>query len=215
MYLADMANRPIFQGDIFDGVPFVKAKAAGSVENDPNLVVERRRVCIIGYPCDIYDAHGRLAKVQTVALVRDGSSDGVPENWNGSFSVCPFPELDSDEKLWVADFRTVTNVDRDYLPLERRLVSLSEVGWAIFRQRLALAYTRALMNVEKLHEIGRQAWQETQLWQLWNSHRDMPEFQEWFTKPREELSGFTPKQAALERGDYNSVRVLIEEISKG
>lgn len=51
---------------MFDDVPFVKAKCAGNPDRDPNRVVERRMVALLGYPCDIYE-QGRLVKVQSVA----------------------------------------------------------------------------------------------------------------------------------------------------
>lgn len=68
LYLPANGTRPVFQGDVFKDVPFVKARSAGDPNRDPNTVVERRLIAVVGYTCDIYEK-GRLVKVQTVAPV--------------------------------------------------------------------------------------------------------------------------------------------------
>lgn len=42
LYLDGAQGRPLFQGDVFDDVPFVKARSALNPARDPNLVVDRR-----------------------------------------------------------------------------------------------------------------------------------------------------------------------------
>ena len=202
--------RPLFQGDILDDVPFIKGRSGGGANRDPNAVVERRRVCITGYPCDLYNPLGQLFKVQAVAVVRDGSNDRIAEDWQGNLSVCPLPDLNRDGKTWVADFRAVANIDRVYLARTTRVAALTEVGWAHFRQRLALAYTRSLIPIETLKKHGQDIWREVGLWEVWNSRSSPSEFQDWYRAPCEALDGCAPRVAA-ERGDYDAVRLLIEK----
>jgi hypothetical protein len=61
LYLPASLSRPVFQGDVFKDVPFVKAKNGGSPARDPALAIERRMVVVLTYPCDIYAA-SRLVK---------------------------------------------------------------------------------------------------------------------------------------------------------
>lgn len=199
----------MFQGDVFDDVPFVKARAAGDSAKDPNLVVDRRAVAVLGYPCDIH-ANGKPVKVQTVAPVIAAAKLGILPDWAGAFTVMPLPDLRGDGESWAVDLRAATNIDASYLTRDRRLRSLSEVGWAVFRQRLALASTRALIPLSALRTIGGPLWAELAAWQRWcAAGRDESDFQGWLDGKEQDLSGFT-RRAALERGMEAMVRAALE-----
>src|SRR3989337_669494 len=60
-------SRPVFQGDIFQNVPFIKGQAGDLPGADPKVRVERRMVVALSYPCEMY-SNGSLAKVQTIAV---------------------------------------------------------------------------------------------------------------------------------------------------
>lgn len=201
-------HRPHFQGDIFDDVPFIKAKSAGNAEKDPNLNVDRRMVALLGYPCDIYD-HGRLVKVQSVAPVVSAEKAGIPQNWDGAFTLAPLPDLLGDGVRYAVDLRVASNIDVSYLRVERRVRSLTENGWAIFRQRMVLCATRALIPLPPLHTIGAPTWAEMTLWQEWNEAGLNPdEFQPWLDVHDHHLGGFT-RRTALERIMVDQVREIM------
>ncbi len=209
-YLPTSRDRPLFQGDVFDDVPFVKAKSAGNLEKNPNLVVERRRVALLGYPCDIYFG-GRLVKVQTVAPVTQAERAGIPANWDGAFTFAPLPDLLGDRAMYAVDLRVAANIDVSYLRAAKRLRSLSEFGWAILRQRMALCDTRALVSTSALTKIGASTWAELELWQRWNEVRHTPEeFQVWFDQPDATLGGFV-RRTLVERGMVDQVRAALEK----
>lgn len=202
--------RPVFQGDVFSEVPFVKARSAGNPDKDPNVALERRLVTVLGYPCDIY-ANGKLVKVQTVAPVVKADRAGIPPNWDGAFTYFPLPDVLGDGELYAVELRTATNIDASYLRRDRRVCSLSRHGWAIFRQRIALCATRALVPLEALDTIGAPLWNELEAWQRWCEVRgDELGFQVWLDGRDANLSGFTRRQA-LERGSYTMVRALLEQ----
>jgi hypothetical protein len=160
-------RRPLFQGDVFRDVPIVKPKSGDRPpHDDPKTSVERRPVILVGYPCDMYNGSD-LLRVQSVAVVREASKLHVPPDWGGSYSTCPLPDPFSDGLLWAADLPTTTFVDRAYLAPENRIVALSERGWVYLRQRLALYYTRTLIDAADLGAIGRATWQEEGLWEQW------------------------------------------------
>src|SRR5207248_5329941 len=118
---------------------------------DPRTRVERRHVATVLHPCDMYaEATGVLARVQAVALVRAAEGIRIPDDWGGAFSVCPLPNLAGDGSMWLADFRATSNVDRSFLSEENRERSLTEFGWALFRQRLAGASTRLMISLDDL-----------------------------------------------------------------
>jgi hypothetical protein len=191
-------HRPLFQGDVLRDVPYVKVKAGDNLAADPKIQYERRIVMLLGYPCDIYE-QGNLAKVQTIAVVREAEKLRVPPDWRGAFTVCPLPDLFGDGKLWAVDFRTMATSDRFYLPASHRLACLSEFGWAYLRQRIAVYQTRVAIHLDDLQAAGRATWDEIELWQQWNAMGHPTErFQPW-------LDTFNPgigstHRNALDRG---------------
>lgn len=210
-YLPLDQARPIFQGDVFDDVPFVKVKAGNSPESEPTIDVERRRVCTLLYPCDLYNTDGALARVQAVAIVREKSSaEKIPTNWDGSYNLFPYPRLAGNESMWVADFRTSANVDRSYLRVEKRVASLTLLGWSYFRLRVALNYTRSQIRLNRLIENGEATWTELEFWQEWSAAKGTTEgFQKWYDTPSPDLAGWTPRSAADRQGMLLDVQQLM------
>jgi hypothetical protein len=210
-YLSLDLARPLFQGDVFDDVPFVKVKAGNSPDSEPNIVVERRRVCTLLYPCDMYNREGVLSRVQAVAIVREKQSgENFPENWDGSYNLFPYPDLAGSGSMWFADFRTSANVDRSYLRVDKRVASLSLLGWSYFRQRIGLNYTRNQIRLARLMEIGQPTWTELDLWQEWSAAKSTTDgFQKWYDAASPELAGFTPRAAADRQGMLLDVQQLM------
>ncbi len=111
---------------------------------------------------------------------------------------------------YAVDLRTSANIDASYLTRDRRVRSLSRLGWALFRQRIALCATRAVMPLDSLDTIGAQLWDELDAWQRWCEVRgDEAGFQAWLDEPDATLSGFI-RRRALERGNYKMVRASLE-----
>lgn len=203
-------HRPVFQGDIFRNVPIIKAKAGDRPpETDPKTAVDRRTVVALDYPCDMYD-HGRLIKVQTVAVVREAGKLGVPDDWDGAYSACPLPDPVGDGLLWAADFLTISPVDRAYLTPALRIASLTELGLAHLRQRIVLYATRLKVPLAAILEAGRPVWDELELWDTWTARGRRPEaFAQW-------LDQFDPRlgqtrRDALEAGMRDDLERVMED----
>ncbi len=202
--------RPVMQGDIFDDVPFVKAKRGNKISDPPNVIHERRLVVLLGYPCDIYLPDGRLTRVQSVAPVIDATKAGIPKDWDGAFTFAPLPELLGDKRMFAADLRVSANIDAHYINTSNRKRCLSEMGWAAFRQRLGLAQTRLINHLADLKAVGVPVWHEMELWSRWNeTGRQSQDFQIWLNSREANLGGFT-RRAALERGMYEVVAASLE-----
>jgi hypothetical protein len=213
-------RRPAFQGDIYTDVPFTKAKGGASPAADPTLSSERRTVATLSHPCDMYSDDGyRLRKPQAVVLVRKETGDGVPDDWDGCYHLCPLPDLHGDGDLWVADFTLVANIDRTYLTADRRLRCLSELGWTVFRQRAALESSRAEVPLEDLRGIGAATWAESLMEMDWlASGRDQASLQQWLNAPDEEhCSGFDQRRDVLQvAGGIERIRGLLRgEVGAG
>ncbi|MDP2935402.1 MAG: hypothetical protein Q8O86_02810 [Dehalococcoidia bacterium] len=196
-------HRPVFQGDIFENVPYVKGQAGDFPGADPKLKVERRKVAALCYPCEMY-SNGILARVQTIAVLREAAKLGIPDNWQGAFFSCPLPDLTSDGRTWIIDLRTMGNIDRSFLTPRNRLETLTEFGWAYLRQRLGIYFTRVSYHLGDLQQAGSVTWQETELWEQWCAMgRATEEFQQWLDTTDINI-GFT-RRKALERGMYRLV----------
>lgn len=207
-------HRPVMQGDVFDRVPFVKGARGNSLSDPPNMSAKPGLVVVLGYPCDSY-LNGRLAKVQLVAPVRSAERLGIPENWDGAFTFAPLPDLLGDGQMYAADLRVAANIDAFYLDRHSRVRSCSELGWAAFRQRIGLASTRLLNHLDDLVSVGREVWDEMELWQRWNeSGADDRQFQAWLDAREANLGGFT-RRAALSRGMTDVIRASLEKELRG
>jgi hypothetical protein len=156
-----------------------------------------------------------LVRPQAIAVVRKADGIHIPADWQGAWGVCPLPDLLGTGDMWVADFRIVTNVDRSYLRKDKRVRSLSETGWAVFRQRLIAATTRAVVAIEDLRHAGAAAWAETAMETLWvAAGRSAATFQAWLNT-NDPLIEWPSRRHALEAGMAELVgRSLDAELSR-
>lgn len=198
-YLKASSARPVFQGDVFRDVPLVKAKNGGSAARDPNVSVERRMVAVLQYPCDIYTA-SKLVSAQTIAPVVEAAKVGIPPDWDGAYEYAPLPDLMGDGVAYAVNLRAVANIDASYLRMSERIRCLSQLGWAVFRQRKALCDTRALISLDDLVGIGASTWREVSLWQRWNE-AGLPanEFQPWLDEREAAAGGFERRKLLVQR----------------
>jgi hypothetical protein len=172
------------------------------------VVVERRMVAVIGYPCDLY-ANGKLVTIQCVAPIVNAAKLNIPANWSGAYTYIPLPDLFNDGNRWAVSLQATANVDARYLVRQNRIASLTEWGWAFFRQRLGLCSTRLMLISEDMVSGGHSTWEETELWTDWcEAGRAESEFNDWFETADTQLSGFT-RRRAFEQGMINQVRGML------
>ena len=211
-YLPVPGLRAPFQGDIYSDVPFTKAAGGANPGADPSWSATRRYVATLLYPCDMVAEDGvTLVRPQAIALVKPAAGITIPAAWDGAYRVCPLPDLLGDGEMWIADFMKVTNVDRCYLRPELRVRCLSELGWAVFRQRLNLAFTRTWAPVADFAKTGVAAWNETAMETTWvESGRDQLSFQVWLNAEDPPGLPFATRRKALEAGAVAAVRTALE-----
>jgi hypothetical protein len=208
-YLDDPGPRAPFQGDIYERIPFTKAGQGNSPTDDPAWSARPAHVATLIYPCDMVDRDNvTLIRSQAIALVYDAAQTGLrlADDWGGTWSVCPLPDLIGDGRMWVADFRKITTIDRSYLRAEQRVRCLSELGWAVFRQRLSVATTRALPDLDKLLEGGRATWAESKMETAWVAQgRDRKDFHDWLDSTEHALP-YISRRRALDEGAIDLIR---------
>jgi hypothetical protein len=169
-YAALDDTRPIFQGDIFRGVPtvfvahpaareaaFAEARAPSPQEAErpltaeqvrEGIVVHGPRAMVLPHPCDFSeDEKGATHSTRLVARVlRIGQTPFAPKQVvRGQIHHTVWvPDRDHDEvgpHDWLVDLRTATPVDRAFLNVERRVGALSGAAWMALMRRLAHFHT--------------------------------------------------------------------------
>lgn len=167
-------GRPIFQGDIFRGVPtaFLAHPAAREAvfasESPPSpdeaerpltadavrnaAAVHGEYAMLIPHPCDFSEGEkGAAHSARLVArLTRIGDTRLGRKNVAGGrvHHTVWVPTWDSEkpDHDWLVDLRTTTAVDRAYLNPARRVAALSGPAWVALMRRLAFFYTRAPLD---------------------------------------------------------------------
>lgn len=172
-------TRPIFQGDIFRGVPtvFVSHPAVRETafaeaplptphdaerpltpeEVREGVVVHGQRAMVLPHPCDFSeDEKGANHSTRVVARGRRIADTSFSPKHVAAGRVhhtiwVPDPEHDElGTHDWVVDLRTATPVDRAYLNVERRVAGLSGPAWMAVMRRLVYFFTRMAISLEEL-----------------------------------------------------------------
>jgi hypothetical protein len=179
-FFADAASdRPIFQGDIFRGVPtvfvahpaareaaFAEVSAPSPQEAErpltaedvrQGIAVQGPRAMVLPHPCDFSEGEkGASHSVRLVARVLRISDTpfGPKQVARGQVHHTVWvPDSDHNEvgpDDWVVDLRTATPVDRAFLNVDRRVTALSGPAWMALMRRLVYFYTRMSIPVQQL-----------------------------------------------------------------
>jgi hypothetical protein len=113
-------TRPIFQGDVFDGVPSVYVRHPSDVAAerrpsgtdqapliDPIDVdegqlrdtarIRRGMAILIPHICNYYETQkGKRGRIRVVAAVRKRANERIPDDWAGAYNLFPLPNLLGD-----------------------------------------------------------------------------------------------------------------------
>jgi hypothetical protein len=179
-FFADVApDRPIFQGDIFRGVPTVfvahpAAREAAFAEMPlplpheaerpltaeqvrEGIAVDGPRAMVLPHPCDFAEEEkGAAHSVRLVARVMRISDTpfGAKQVARGQVHHTVWvPDPDHNEvgpHDWVVDLRTATPVDQAFLNVNRRAAALSGPAWIALMRRLTYFYTRMSIALQQL-----------------------------------------------------------------
>lgn len=141
--------RPHMQGDVFVGVPGV-----------PEVVM------LITHPCSMR-AGTQLREQLAVVEVVDYQHLPARKWADGHFDLSPLPGLPVGYEHPAADFRRIQAVASNELALERRVVSLSELGIQLLQQRFVHHLTRVIVDLPTLYEHSSAVFTEAELQEEW------------------------------------------------
>ncbi|MFF7176403.1 hypothetical protein ACIP8U_25945 [Streptomyces pseudovenezuelae] len=178
-------DRPLFQGDIFTGVPLPglpkKPPAAGKVD----INFSESIVMIIPHPCQCY--HGDKPRpFITVAPVRQVFDyDNFGDDKTGNKDKFALPDLmmqkgDEEHKSFVADFGKIISVPQLYLPTPNRIACLSHMGLGLVAKRFIQFQSRLPSQLAQVMALTQDQWQESFLMQAWvRRHQTLKGFTAW------------------------------------
>lgn len=202
-YRPHSAATPVWQGDIFENVPIVKAKATGAASRQPELGIERRAVLITTYACDLYrPATAAISEVVAVFPLVDVTGRGQNAWKGGMYSRCPLPPTARTDRIYAADLQVPSTVDSKYLVVTKRLHALTIAALSFLYQRLVLATTRVVASLDYFESQLGPLEHERQLWESWvTSGGGADDFEKWLDTPLARAGGMAPRRW-LDRGSF-------------
>jgi hypothetical protein len=177
-------TRPIFQGDIFEGIPLLFVRHPSNVGQErriggpqeplldppafkpddirgPSTKVKIGLGMVIPHICNYYETEaGRGSRVRVMALVRQQSKETLAEDWNSLFNLFPLPDLMGDGVMYFAQLDTLTTMEDAFLAKRARVASLSFEGWLALQQRTAHHFSRFAAKWDDLATLARPTWDQ-------------------------------------------------------
>jgi hypothetical protein len=181
-------DRPIYQGDVFAGVPVIrlpKNPPAGSVVECP---IETGAVMVVPHPCQCYYGD-RLRPYLTVAPIKIVENyDNFGEDHAGAkdkFALLDLPLPGSSEGSWtaqscVADLGRMFSVPGRWLKLESRAACLTHEGIGLLAKRVLGFQLRFPSTLAQTMVYTHAEWNESFLMQAWvREHQRLNGFTTW------------------------------------
>lgn len=162
-------QRPIGQGDIFEGVPVAGRTALR--DGQAGLKAKTETVIIVASSCGMRKTAGELNEVIHVAPIKRLSSlaPGWSHPWDGWLHVLPLPGLtlgDAGENAG-ANLGRIGLCGSDTLNLGRRLACVSLSGMRALKARLSTYFARVSIPDGILEVGAHEEWHELDLWERW------------------------------------------------
>ncbi len=200
-----LSKRPVFQGDVFADVPMAMYGGSKEVGDDGKpLTAKPVFAMLLGHPCSMRVANGRLKSVQTIARVIESPEHCAEwtHPWAGQYALFPLPQLDG-ENDYVVDLNQIGICNSEHL--HDRVACLDREGWNGLQWRLVHFFSRFELDLPSLPEINDGLWNEIDLWAAWCDLKGEEDgFQEWLN----EASSSRPdvKRLHLLAGDVQTLR---------
>ena len=181
-------DRPIYQGDVFAGVPIIRLPKKPPEGNAVELQVETGVVMVVPHPCQCY--HGdRLRPYLTVAPVKVVENyDSFGDDHAGAkdkFALLDLPVPARTTDGWVAqscvaDFGRIFSAPNSWLKLENRIACLTHQGIGLLAKRVLGFQLRFPTTLSQAMVYTHAEWNESFLMQAWvQKHRELKGFTAW------------------------------------
>jgi len=178
------SNRPIGQGDVFEGVPIAgKTKISNG---DAALKATVETAIVVASSCGMRKGlAGALNDLVHVAPVKRLASlaPGWAEPWQGHLHVLPLPGLvlpDADDEPAAANLARIGLCATPTLKVQKRLGCVSLAGMQAVKTRVATYFTRVAVASSTMAIGAHDEWHELSLWEHWTATTgDESTFQAW------------------------------------
>jgi hypothetical protein len=208
-------DRPLFQGDVFAGVPLPilpKQVPSGACE----IEFVDSVVMVVPHPCQCY--HGdKLRPFITVAPVSQVLNyDNFGADLTGKKDSFALPDLLGEDGVsYVANFGKVTSLPYSYLPTNKRIACLSHMGIGLLSKRFIQFQARVPSRLGEVMAFSQDQWNEAFLMQAWvQKHGKLKGFAHWLRN--EVVIESINSAAPLVPQNYvtSSLAELIEELKR-
>lgn len=173
-------TRPIFQGDVFEGVHLPELPPLPPFEDRVEIPWCACAVMVLPHPCECY--HGdSLRPWLTVAPVRLAENYGdFGHDLTGGKDKFPLPDLMlfntkgtqystsvRPSESYVAAFGQMVSIPSTYLDRQRRIASLTHKGLGLLAMRILSFQLRANFSISQTLTYTADQWAEADLMQAW------------------------------------------------
>jgi hypothetical protein len=175
-------NRPLGQGDVFDGVPV--AVRTGIKNGQAGATATIETVIVVASSCGMRKNAGGLNDLIHVAPVKrlESLAPNWGDPWAGQYKVLPLPGLmiGEPEEPAAANLGRIGLCSLEYLDLARRRASVSLSGMQTLKCRLSMYFTRAPISPNLFVVASHEEWHELDLWERWKNRTGSEDgFQGW------------------------------------
>jgi len=191
LYLATGAaveiDRPVYQGDVFDGVPLPQLPVEMPVSPQIEVPLRTGLVIVVPHPCRCF--HGDTLRTRlTVAPVE--MADSYHEfrkdrsGWTARFGL---PGLLGHTAMggYVANFGQITSLPTSWLDLNKRVACLSHKGLGLLAKRVLGFQLRCPVDLGSAMNYTAGEWTEAFLMQAWvRKHQTLAGYTKWLKTPR-------------------------------
>lgn len=169
-------DRPLFQGDVFTGVPILKLPTTPTDDPTAPLTLDPnpQLAMLVPHPCQCYNGDN-VRPYLTVAPVNHVENyESFGEDRKGAKDKFALPDLPflGEQDTWqqgthVADFGRLVSIPRKYFRLSNRVSCLSHEGLGLLSKRLALFQLRHRIGLAEAMAFTAAEWNESYLMQAW------------------------------------------------
>jgi hypothetical protein len=184
-------DRPLFQGDVFCGVPLPALPTTPPAFGKVSLNFAESLVMLLPHPCQCY--HGdRLRSHLTVAPVTEVPNyDTFGPAKDRAFDKFALPDLlvtrdDREEAIsHLASFGRMVTVPKTYLSTSQRIACLSHMGLGLLAKRLIRFQLRMPANLSDTMVYTAHQWNEAFIMQAWvRRFKSLEGYSDWMSSPQ-------------------------------
>lgn len=212
-------DRPLFQGDVFSGVPLPSMPRRPPQPGKVSIDFTESLAMIVPHPCQCYYGDN-LRPLLTVAPVTEVPNyENLGPDKDRAYDKFALPDLpvtrDGREQLvsHMANFGRLLTVPKDYLPTSNRIACLSHKGLGLLAKRLIRFQLRMPSELSDTMAYTMNQWNEAFLMQAWvRKYKSLVGFSSWLKTPRmiaslDSINPVTPADFVV-----GALEVLLEEV---